>query len=129
VEAPAKRGMPPEARFQHTALFHGAEMVVIGGRGSDVAKALPTVVYDTETCEWRGLPSVNRFRHSCWGTGTGSLFTYGGFDHKCPTAPTNDLQAVDVGKGSPIPAAEPRRRDREDIVPPPVSRRSMNGYL
>jgi protein phosphatase len=111
--------MPPEARFQHTALFHGAEMVVIGGRGSDVAKALPTVVYDTETCEWRGLPSVNRFRHSCWGTGL-SLFTYGGFDHKCPTAPTNDLQAVDVGKGSTVPHNDSGKPGKGDPMPPAV---------
>merc|ERR1712129_357305 len=81
VEAPTKRGQPPEPRFQHSCMFLNSKLLIVGGRGSDVNKPLPTAVYDTETCEWRNLASVNRFRHSNWGMGP-LLFAYGGFDHK-----------------------------------------------
>jgi len=95
VEAPTKRGLPPEPRFQHSCIFLNSKLLIVGGRGSDVNKPLPTAVYDTETCEWRNVASVNRFRHSCWGMGS-LLFSYGGFDHKSPSAPTSDLQVLEL---------------------------------
>lgn len=97
VEAPTKRGSAPEPRFQHSAIFLNSKLLIVGGRGSDVNKPLPTAVYDTETCEWRNLASVHRFRHSCWGMGL-LLFSYGGFDHKSPSAPTADLQVLDLDR-------------------------------
>mmetsp|Transcript_118105 Transcript_118105/g.294463 ORF Transcript_118105/g.294463 Transcript_118105/m.294463 type:complete len:841 (+) Transcript_118105:200-2722(+) len=97
VEAPTKRGNPPEPRFQHSAIFLNSKLLIVGGRGSDVNKPLPTAVYDTETCEWRNVASVNRFRHACWGMGP-LLFSYGGFDHKSPSAPTADLQVLDLDR-------------------------------
>mmetsp|Transcript_97122 Transcript_97122/g.172947 ORF Transcript_97122/g.172947 Transcript_97122/m.172947 type:complete len:839 (+) Transcript_97122:118-2634(+) len=95
VEAPAKRGPPPEPRFQHSCVFLDSKLLIIGGRGPEVNKPLPTAVYDTESCEWRNLVSVQRFRHSSWGMGN-LLFAYGGFDHKNPSAPTSDLQVLDL---------------------------------
>eukprot|EP00440_Ansanella_granifera_P058066 gb/GFBE01062939.1/.p1 GENE.gb/GFBE01062939.1/~~gb/GFBE01062939.1/.p1 ORF type:complete len:847 (+),score=138.18 gb/GFBE01062939.1/:1-2541(+) len=95
VEAPAKRGPPPEPRFQHSCVFLDSKLLIIGGRGPEVTKPLPTAVYDTESCEWRNLASVQRFRHSSWGMGN-LLFSYGGFDHKNPSAPTSDLQVLDI---------------------------------
>lgn len=97
VEAPAKRGPPPEPRFQHSSFFIDSKLLIIGGRGSEVGKPLPTAVYDTETCEWRNLASVQRFRHSSWVMAK-LLFAYGGFDHKNPTAPTADLQVLDIDR-------------------------------
>lgn len=95
VEAPTKRGPPPEPRFQHSCTFVDSKLLIMGGRGPEVSKPLPTAVYDTETCEWHNIASVQRFRHSSWGMG-GLLFSYGGFDHKNPTFPTADLQAMDI---------------------------------
>lgn len=95
VEAPAKRGPPPEPRFQHSCIFVDSKLLIIGGRGPEVSKPLPTAVYDTETCEWHNVCSVQRFRHSSWGMG-GLLFSYGGFDHKNPSSPTSDLQVMDI---------------------------------
>mmetsp|Transcript_85324 Transcript_85324/g.178299 ORF Transcript_85324/g.178299 Transcript_85324/m.178299 type:complete len:833 (+) Transcript_85324:123-2621(+) len=97
VEAPTKRGTPPEPRFQHSAIFLGSKLLIVGGRGADVARPLPTAVYDTESCEWRNVASVNRFRHACWGMGP-LLFSYGGFDHRSPSAPTADLQVLDLDR-------------------------------
>eukprot|EP00931_Biecheleriopsis_adriatica_P020781 TRINITY_DN13787_c0_g1_i5.p1 TRINITY_DN13787_c0_g1~~TRINITY_DN13787_c0_g1_i5.p1 ORF type:complete len:835 (-),score=136.92 TRINITY_DN13787_c0_g1_i5:87-2591(-) len=95
VEAPAKRGPAPEPRFQHSSIFLDSKLVIIGGRGSEVNKLLPTAVYDTESCEWHNLVSVQRFRHSSWGVSS-LVFSYGGFDHKNPAAPTSDLQVLDI---------------------------------
>jgi len=95
VEAPAKRGAPPEPRFQHSCIFLDSKLLIVGGRGPEVNKILPTAVYDTETCEWHNLCSLQRFRHSSWGMGS-LLFSYGGFDHKNPSAPTSDLQVMDI---------------------------------
>jgi len=99
VEAPTKRGQPPEPRFQHSCIFLHSKLLIVGGRGSDVNRALPTALYDTETCEWRNVASVNRFRHYCWGMGP-LLFSYGGFDHKSPSAPTADLQVLDLDRAA-----------------------------
>eukprot|EP01056_Protomagalhaensia_sp_Gyna25_P000445 Protomagalhaensia_sp_Gyna_25__444@NODE_120_length_5101_cov_30_677993_g94_i0_p1_GENE_NODE_120_length_5101_cov_30_677993_g94_i0NODE_120_length_5101_cov_30_677993_g94_i0_p1_ORF_typecomplete_len833_score102_97Kelch_4/PF13418_6/1_8e13Kelch_4/PF13418_6/0_014Kelch_4/PF13418_6/5_1e06Kelch_4/PF13418_6/0_0019Kelch_4/PF13418_6/0_002Kelch_4/PF13418_6/1_4Kelch_4/PF13418_6/5_5e02Kelch_5/PF13854_6/3_1e07Kelch_5/PF13854_6/0_051Kelch_5/PF13854_6/3_3e07Kelch_5/PF13854_6/0_01Kelch_5/PF13854_6/0_021Kelch_5/PF13854_ len=95
VMAPIKRGGPPDSRFQHTAIFLGTKLFVIGGRESDVQRALPTAVYDTEACEWRSLTGMGRFRHSSWVFNC-SVYTFGGFDHQTQSHPTRDLQRLDL---------------------------------
>lgn len=110
VEAPTKRGQPPEPRFQHCCMFHASKLLIVGGRGQDVNSPLPTAVYDTETCEWRNISTVNRFRHSCWGMGN-LLFAYGGFDHRSPSAPTADLQALDLERSFAASSATPVPQD------------------
>mmetsp|Transcript_80988 Transcript_80988/g.252707 ORF Transcript_80988/g.252707 Transcript_80988/m.252707 type:complete len:830 (-) Transcript_80988:43-2532(-) len=117
VEAPTKRGQPPEPRFQHSCMFLNSKLLIVGGRGSDVNKPLPTAVYDTETCEWRNLASVNRFRHSCWGMGP-LLFSYGGFDHKSPSAPTADLQVLDLDRAMGASMAPPGPGVEDEGAPP-----------
>jgi len=117
VEAPTKRGNPPEPRFQHSAIFLNARLLIVGGRGSEVNKPLPTAVYDTETCEWRNLASVHRFRHSCWGMGP-LLFSYGGFDHKSPSAPTADLQVLDLDRAIAASLATPSSGQAEAAAEP-----------
>lgn len=78
-------------------MFYNSKLLIIGGRGSDVNKPLPTSVYDTESCDWKNLASINRFRHYCW-TVDNNLYSYGGFDHRQPSAPTNDLQVLDLDR-------------------------------
>lgn len=125
VEAPTKRGAPPEPRFQHTCIFMNSKLLIVGGRGSDVNKPLPTAVYDTETCEWRNVASVNRFRHSCWGMGNSSelLFSYGGFDHKSPSAPTSDLQVMDLERALAVSSVgvQDDSTDTKEECRPPVT--------
>mmetsp|Transcript_19925 Transcript_19925/g.43464 ORF Transcript_19925/g.43464 Transcript_19925/m.43464 type:complete len:850 (-) Transcript_19925:76-2625(-) len=113
VEAPTKRGQPPEPRFQHSCIFLNSKLMIVGGRGADVNKPLPTAVYDTETCEWRNLASVNRFRHSCWGAGP-LLYSYGGFDHKSPSAPTGDLQVIDLERAIAASSGEKVAQEEEE---------------
>ncbi|EZG78491.1 serine/threonine-protein phosphatase, partial [Gregarina niphandrodes] len=95
VAAPVKKGSLPEARFQHSAVFIGTKMFVVGGREQDVSKMLSTAMYDTETCEWKSLPGVERFRHASWAAGT-QIYTFGGFDHQTQTHPTDNLQVMDA---------------------------------
>eukprot|EP01071_Lankesteria_metandrocarpae_P010067 Lankesteria_metandrocarpae@DN5282_c0_g1_i1.p1 len=95
IEAPTRKGMPTDARFQHTALFVGSKMLILGGRDGEMARALPTALYDTEACEWRHLTSMGRFRHSSWRY-EHLVFTFGGFDHRTQSHPTSDLQSLDV---------------------------------
>lgn len=95
VEAPVKKGNPPDPRFQHTSVFFGSKMVAVGGRDTEVSKQLTTVVYDTEACEWRALPPITRFRHAAWAFNN-TLYTFGGFDHKSQSHPTADLLALNV---------------------------------
>eukprot|EP00392_Amoebophrya_sp_AT5.2_P008850 g8878.t1 len=91
-----KKGNAPEARFQHIGACFKQYMLIIGGRGADVNKALPTCIYDTAACEWRTLTSANdRFRTSAWISGT-QLYSFGGFDHRDPSLPTHDLMALDL---------------------------------
>ena len=95
VEAPARRGAPPEPRYQHCCVFYKKSLIIVGGRGNEASKKLPTSVYDTESCEWKDFVGVDRFRHSVWLVGH-LLFSYGGFNHVAPSSPTADLQVVDM---------------------------------
>ena len=95
VDAPQKKGTPPEARFQHSCAFFKSKLIIIGGRTADVSKQLPTSVYDTETCEWRDIASAERFRHSVFTMGSTALI-YGGFSHQASTVPTADLKSLDL---------------------------------
>eukprot|EP01053_Blabericola_migrator_P006979 Blabericola_migrator_1__6978@NODE_3536_length_1696_cov_156_282382_g1021_i1_p1_GENE_NODE_3536_length_1696_cov_156_282382_g1021_i1NODE_3536_length_1696_cov_156_282382_g1021_i1_p1_ORF_typecomplete_len495_score64_46Kelch_4/PF13418_6/1_6e12Kelch_4/PF13418_6/0_015Kelch_4/PF13418_6/2_2e05Kelch_4/PF13418_6/0_015Kelch_4/PF13418_6/0_82Kelch_4/PF13418_6/0_65Kelch_5/PF13854_6/7_5e07Kelch_5/PF13854_6/0_019Kelch_5/PF13854_6/2_7e06Kelch_5/PF13854_6/0_0096Kelch_5/PF13854_6/0_6Kelch_5/PF13854_6/0_00014Kelch_3/PF len=93
VVAPVKRGTHPDARYQHSAIFMGPKMVILGGRESDVSHSLPTAVYDTEACDWKFLSPLGRFRHASWSHGD-SVYTFGGFNHQTQSSPTLDLQRL-----------------------------------
>jgi protein phosphatase len=115
IMAPTKQGSPPEPRYQHCCVFYKKSLIIVGGRGNEAGKRLPTSVYDTETCEWKDIPGVDRFRHSSWIVGH-LLFSYGGFNHVSPSSPTADLQVVDLeGSGSQISLVPP---SQPPIVPP-----------
>ena len=98
VEAPARRGSPPEARYQHCCVFHGKKLIVVGGRGNEATKRLPMSVYDTEGCEWKDyMGHAEKFRHSVWiNSSTGTLQSYGGFSHSAPSSPTADLERIQL---------------------------------
>ncbi|XP_053993618.1 uncharacterized protein LOC128884326 isoform X2 [Hylaeus volcanicus] len=95
VEAPVKKGQPTESRFQHSAIFLGPKMIVIGGRDTDVTKIRPVSIYDTESCEWRSLSSIPRFRHSSCAYND-TIYTFGGFDHRSPSHPSSDILFLNV---------------------------------
>lgn len=123
VEAPAKRGSPPEPRYQHCCLFIKTKLFIIGGRSSEASKHLPISVYDTETCEWKDyMPGIDRFRHSAWiCEGPQKIFCYGGFNHVAPSSPTSDLQELDLLKILTSGNLKPSRSVPPSVAPPVAS--------
>jgi len=100
VKAPYKSGANSEApvpRYQHSALFLGPLMMVIGGRTNQVGEVVPLEIYDTESSEWFKFNSVQRFRHSCWASGT-NVFVHGGFEHEIPNIPLSEICKIDTQK-------------------------------
>ncbi|PHJ25563.1 protein serine threonine phosphatase [Cystoisospora suis] len=111
IAAPSKKQQLPEPRFQHSMVFIGPKMLIVGGRtDNDCTKPLATAVYDTETVEWRFMSSMGRFRHSSW-TIRMTVYTFGGFSHSTQQHPTADLAILDC---SLIPNFY-SEREREDI--------------
>mmetsp|Transcript_23081 Transcript_23081/g.41226 ORF Transcript_23081/g.41226 Transcript_23081/m.41226 type:complete len:748 (+) Transcript_23081:1367-3610(+) len=95
VKAPCKSmGERPSARYQHSSLFCGASLMIIGGRTNQVEEVLPLEVYDTENSEWHKFPPVNRFRHSSWAMGA-EVCVYGGFEHEMPNIPNATILSID----------------------------------
>lgn len=67
IKAPYKgSGEEPLARYQHSTLFLGTLMVVLGGRSNSASENVVMEIYETETSEWRKFTSVQRFRASIW---------------------------------------------------------------
>jgi len=98
VKAPYKsQGGGPIPRYQHSALFLGPLMMVIGGRTNTVGESVPLEVYDTESSEWYKFNSVQRFRHSCW-TSNVNVYVHGGFEHETPNIPLKDICKIDILK-------------------------------
>ena len=95
VRAPEKSN--PSARYQHSSLFVGPLMVVVGGRTNSVNEKLPLEVFDTETSEWHAFESIQRFRHGCWQQDK-QLMIYGGFELSTPNIPTDSIFKVGLSR-------------------------------
>lgn len=95
VRAPEK--CSPSARYQHSSLFVGPMMVVVGGRTNSVNEKLPLEVFDTETSEWHAFESIQRFRHGCWQQDK-QLMIYGGFELSTPNIPTDSIFKVGLSR-------------------------------
>eukprot|EP00331_Platyophrya_macrostoma_P003524 CAMPEP_0176424724 /NCGR_PEP_ID=MMETSP0127-20121128/10992_1 /TAXON_ID=938130 /ORGANISM="Platyophrya macrostoma, Strain WH" /LENGTH=808 /DNA_ID=CAMNT_0017805805 /DNA_START=70 /DNA_END=2496 /DNA_ORIENTATION=+ len=98
VKAPYKpTNEPPTARYQHSTIFLGSLMLVVGGRTNNVGESVPFEVYDADSSEWSRFPSIQRFRHACW-TLDNILFVYGGFEQESPNIPTETIAKADLSK-------------------------------
>jgi protein phosphatase len=98
VKAPYKAtGEQPTPRYQHSTLFLGPLMMVIGGRTNNVGEIVPLEVYDTESSEWYKFNSLQRFRHACWSVDA-NVYVHGGFEHETPNIPINIIARIDTYK-------------------------------
>ena len=98
VPAPYKTNTnSPTFRYQHSTLFLGPLMVVIGGRTNTVGEVVPLEVYDTESSEWTSFKSLQRFRHVCWAVGF-IIYIHGGFEQDTPNIPINIISTIDAEK-------------------------------
>jgi len=96
VKAPYKAGLEePLARYQHSTLFVGTLMLVLGGRTNTVGENVHLEVYETESSEWRKFNSLQRFRHSVWAIDA-TVFMHGGFENETPNIPTNSIMKLDL---------------------------------
>ncbi|CAD8102091.1 unnamed protein product [Paramecium primaurelia] len=87
----------PAQRYQHSTLFLGTLMLVIGGRSNNVGETLPFEIYDTETSDWYKFQPIQRFRHSSWLVEQ-FLYLHGGFDSDQPNIPTEGILRIDLNK-------------------------------
>lgn len=96
VKAPYKsQSEGPIPRYQHSALFIGPLMMIIGGRTNQVGEIVPLEIYDTESSEWYKFNSVQRFRHSCW-VQSNNVYVHGGFEHDIPNIPLSEICKIDT---------------------------------
>jgi protein phosphatase len=96
VKAPYKAGLDePLARYQHSTIFVGTLMLVLGGRTNTVGENVQLEVYETESSEWRKFNSLQRFRHSVWAIDA-TVFMHGGFENETPNIPTNSIMKLDL---------------------------------
>ena len=114
VRAPYKTtGEQAFSRYQHTSLFIGSKMLVLGGRTNQVGEVVPVEAYDTESSEWLKFPSIQRFRHSSW-TLDSEVFIHGGFENETPNIPTDSIVKLDssklLGKMEPLTRTMPEPR-------------------
>ena len=98
VRAPYKTtGEQAFSRYQHTSLFIGSKMLVLGGRTNQVGEVVPVEAYDTESSEWLKFTSIQRFRHASW-TLDSEVFIHGGFENETPNIPTDSIVKLDSSK-------------------------------
>ena len=96
VQAPYKVGSEePLARYQHSSIFVGTMMVVVGGRTNTVGENVQLEVYETESSEWHKFDCLQRFRHTIWAIDA-TIFMHGGFEKETPNIPTNSIMKIDM---------------------------------
>ena len=96
VQAPYKAGsQEPLARYQHSSIFVGTMMVVVGGRTNTVGENVQLEVYETESSEWHKFDCLQRFRHTIWAIDA-TIYMHGGFEKETPNFPTNTIMKIDL---------------------------------
>ena len=88
-------GIKPRNRYQHSGLFLGSLMFVVGGRTYNVHENLKLDIFDTDTSEWHSINNLQRFRHCAWMI-KGDLYIQGGFKQDSPEVPVSDVKKIDL---------------------------------
>ena len=96
VKAPyLGNGVKPRSRYQHSGLFMGSLMFVVGGRSHNVHENLKLDIFDTDSSEWHSIPNLQRFRHVAFSS-KGCLYIQGGFKQDSPEVPVSDIKKIDL---------------------------------
>ena len=96
IKAPYKSGTEePLARYQHSTIFVGTLMIVLGGRTNTVGENVLMEIYETENSEWKKFNSIQRFRHTIWAVDQ-TIYMHGGFENETPNIPTNSIMKLDL---------------------------------
>ena len=98
IKAPYKNEKDaPLARYQHSSLFVGSCMLILGGRTNETGHNIGMEIYDTETSEWYKANALQTFRHASWFIDN-FVYIYGGFEHDTPNVPTDLVIRVNILK-------------------------------
>ena len=96
VQAPYKAGSPePLARYQHSSIFVGTMLIIVGGRTNTVGENVQLEVYETESSEWHKFDCLQRFRHTIWAIDSW-IYMHGGFEKETPNFPTNSIMKINT---------------------------------
>lgn len=103
LRAPEKGHVRPVGRYQHSCLFYGPVMVLVGGKSDRHDEAAPTQAYDVRTNKWTSFDPIACFRHCAFIHQT-DLYLHGGFSAaeqqesvaRTPPAPTDCLSKVSL---------------------------------
>ena len=95
VQAPTPKGNKIQARYNHSIVFYGSFLIIIGGRSSNIHDILPIELYDTDVNETYQFLGIGRYRHSTLLKDT-SLFIYGGFKMTNPNKPLDTMTQLDL---------------------------------
>lgn len=97
VKAPYHQGVSPKGRFQHSSLFLGTLMFIVGGKGNELNDTMQLDIYDTENSQWTSFNSLQRYRHIAWLFG-GNIFLHGGFGPVNHALPISEVFRIDLVK-------------------------------
>ncbi len=88
IKAPINNNLIMKSRYNHSCVFYGSLMIIIGGKNSQ-SNILPIEVYDTEKSEFWEFNPCGMVRQSSFILDN-YLYLYGGFHYK------NQIQPVEV---------------------------------
>jgi N-acetylneuraminic acid mutarotase len=126
IATPTTAVFPSPNRWQHTAVWTGARMIVWGGLNSSSASTSWTVntgaAYDPAMDAWSSIatPTLSaRYGHQAvWSTTTNEMIVWGGQSSSCTSSYCNDGAAYDPATNSwrPIPAPPIAGRWRHTMI-------------
>ena len=89
------KGNKLQPRYNHSVVFYGPLLIIIGGRSKNIHDVLPIEVYDLEINGTYQFLGIGRYRQSTFIKNT-SLFIYGGFKSSNPNKPLDSITSLDL---------------------------------
>lgn len=87
----------PYARYQHSSVFVGSMLVVMGGRTSQGGWNPGTEIFDTGTSDWHRVSGIQTYRHVSWIVG-GDIYSYGGLELNVQNSFAEGITRIKVQK-------------------------------
>ena len=95
VLASISKGEKLKPRYNHSVVFYGTLMIILGGRAKNFLGTMPTEVYDTEKSESFILSGIGLHRQSSFILDK-NIYLYGGFSDKNNSKPIDDLFKISL---------------------------------
>ena len=95
ILATISKGDKLKPRYNHSVVFYGTLMIILGGRARNFYGTMPTEVYDTEKAESFIFPGIGLHRQSSFILDK-NIYLYGGFSDKNNSKPIDDLSKLSL---------------------------------